>query len=81
MTMEKKELNKVVAGVAAAASGQMVKQAGKFSGWKRVAWIIGAAIAGAVSWLLGAGQVQPDAVLPDSGVASPQVEAAAEVVE
>ena len=73
MTMEKKELNKVVAGVADAASGQMVKQAGKSSGWKRVAWIIGAAIAGAVSWLLGAGQVQPAAVLPDSGVASPQV--------
>ena len=59
MSMEKKELNKVVAGVADAASGQMVKQAKTAQGWKRVAWIIGAAIAGALSWLLGAGQVQP----------------------
>ena len=56
--MEKKKLNKVVAGVADAASGQMVKQAGKATGWKKVAWIIGAAIAGAVSWLLGAGAEQ-----------------------
>lgn len=71
--MEKSKMNKVVAGVADAASGQMVKQAGKATGWKRVAWIIGAAIAGALSWLLGAGQEQPDAALPDSGVASPQV--------
>ena len=73
--MEKKELNKVVAGVADAASGQMVKQAKTATGWKRVAWIIGAAVAGAIGWLLGPGatQVQPAAVLPDSGVASPQV--------
>lgn len=67
-TMEKKELNKVVAGVADAASGQMVKQAGKATGWKKVAWIIGAAIAGALSWLLGAGQVQPDVGAPASPV-------------
>ena len=56
--MEKKELNKVVAGVADAASGQMAKQAKTATGWKKVAWIIGAAIAGAVSWLLGAGAEQ-----------------------
>lgn len=68
--MEKKELNKVVAGVADAASGQMVKQAGKSSGWKKVAWIIGAAIAGAVSWLLGAGaeQGQPAVSEPPAAV-------------
>lgn len=69
-------MNKVVAEVAGAASGQMVTQAKTATGWKRVAWIIGAAIAGAVSWLLGAGQVQPDVGAP----ASP-VEAAAGVAD
>lgn len=59
MTMEKKELNKVVAGVADAASGQMVKQAKTAKGWVRVAWIIGASILGAIGWLFGAGQEQP----------------------
>ncbi len=64
--MEKKELNKVVAGVADAASGQMVKQASTARGWKRVAWIIGAAVAGAIGWLLGDGatQEQPDVAAP-----------------
>lgn len=64
--MEKKELNKVVAGVADAASGQMVKQASTATGWKRVAWIIGAAVAGAIGWLLGPGatQVQPEVSEP-----------------
>lgn len=66
MTMKKKELNKMVAGVADAASGQMVKQAKTATGWKRVAWIVGAAIAGALSWLLGAGaeQGQPEVSEP-----------------
>ena len=65
--MEKKELNKVVAGVAEAASGQMVKQAKTATGWKRVAWIIGAAVAGAIGWLLGPGatHVQPDVGAPE----------------
>lgn len=60
-------MNKVVAGVAEAASGQMVKQAGKATGWKRVAWIIGGAVAGAIGWLLGPGatQVQPDVGAPE----------------
>lgn len=68
-------MSKVVAGVADAAAGQMVKQAKTATGWLKVAWIVGAAIAGAIGWLLGPGatQVQPAAVLPDSGVASPQV--------
>lgn len=68
--MEKKELNKVVAGVADAASGQMVKQAGKATGWKKVAWIIGAAVAGAIGWLLGDGgaQVQPEVSAPPAAV-------------
>lgn len=63
MTMEKKEMNKVVAGVADAAAGQMVKQASTATGWTRVAWIVGAAILGAIGWLFGAGdatQQQPD---------------------
>ena len=65
--MKTKETNKVVAGVANAAAGQMVKQAKTATGWKKVAWIIGAAIAGAVSWLLGPGatQVQPDVGAPE----------------
>ena len=56
----------MVAGVAEAAAGQMVKQAKTAQGWKKVAWIIGAAIAGAVSWLLGAGaeQGQPEVSEP-----------------
>lgn len=69
MTMEKK-MNKVVAEVAGAASGQMVTQAKTATGWKRVAWIIGAAIAGALSWLLGAGaeQGQPAVSEPPAAV-------------
>ena len=65
--METKEKNKVVAGVANAAAGQMVKQASTATGWKRVAWIIGAAVAGAIGWLLGPGatQVQPDVGAPE----------------
>lgn len=68
--MEKKELNKVVAGVADAASGQMVKQAKTATGWKKVAWIIGAAVAGAIGWLLGDGatQVQPEVSEPPAAV-------------
>lgn len=65
--MEKKELNKVVAGVADAASGQMVKQAKTATGWKKVAWIIGASILGAIGWLFSGGdttQVQPEVSAP-----------------
>ena len=72
--MEKKELNKVVAGVADAASGQMVKQAGKATGWKKVAWIIGAAIAGAVSWLLGHGATQVQPEVSEPAAAMPEAE-------
>ena len=66
-------MNKVVAEVAGAASGQMVKQAKTAQGWKRVAWIIGAAIAGALSWLLGAGaeQGQPAVSEPPAAVEVP----------
>lgn len=69
--MEKQELNKVVAGVADAASGQMVKQAKTATGWKKVAWIIGAAIAGAVSWLLGAGAEQEQPAVSEPPAAMP----------
>ena len=68
--MEEKQVKKMVAGVADAASGQMAKQAKTATGWKKVAWIIGAAIAGAVSWLLGPGatQVQPEVSEPPAAV-------------
>ncbi len=63
----------MVAGVANAAAGQMVKQAGKATGWKKVAWIIGAAVAGAIGWLLGDGatQVQPEVTVPPAAVEVP----------
>ena len=67
MTMEKK-MNKVVAEVAGAASGQMVQQAKTARGWVRVAWIIGASILGAIGWLFGAGQEQPAVSEPPAAV-------------
>ena len=71
--MEEKNMNKVVAEVAGAASGQMVKQAKTATGWKRIAWIIGAAVAGAIGWLLGDGatQVQPEVSEPPAAVEVP----------
>ena len=68
--METKGTNKMVAGVANAAAGQMVKQASTATGWKRIAWIIGAAVAGAIGWLLGDGatQVQPEVSEPPAAV-------------
>ena len=69
--MEKKELNKVASEVAGVASGQMVQQAKKAQGWKKVAWIIGAAIAGALSWLLGAGAEQGQPAVSEPPAAMP----------
>lgn len=69
--MEEKQVKKMVAGVAGAASGQMVKQASTATGWVRVAWIIGAAIAGAIGWLFSGGdttQVQPEVSEPPAAV-------------
>lgn len=61
-------MNKVVAEVAGAASGQMVQQAKTATGWVRVAWIIGASILGAIGWLFGAGQEQPAVSEPPAAV-------------
>ncbi len=64
----------MVAGVANAAAGQMVKQASSATGWKRIAWIIGAAVAGAIGWLFSGGdatQVQPEVTVPPAAVEVP----------
>ena len=69
MNTQKKQLIGDAAGKAAAACSSQAKKA---SGWQRVLWGIGAAIAAAIAWFAGgSAQVQP-AVEQQTENASPE---------